>query len=65
MNPFAFVKRQPVTTLILVVASAGAVVFGLYKMRVDIPSLHTTKIYAHLDDIAVRLKQTTASLRQG
>ena len=58
MNPFAFVKRRLVTTLILVVALAGAVGFGLYKMRVDIPSLHTTKIYAHLDDIAVRLKQT-------
>ena len=58
MNPFAFVKRRPVTTLMLVVALAGAVVYGLYKMRVDIPSLHTTKIYAHLDDIAVRLKQT-------
>ncbi len=35
----------------LVAALFCGVVFGLYKMRVDIPALNTTKIYAHLDSM--------------
>ena len=38
-----------VITLMLVAALIGGGVFGLYKMRVDIPALNTPKIYAHLD----------------
>jgi membrane fusion protein, multidrug efflux system len=45
------VMRLLVTTLILVAALFCGVVFGLYKMRVDIPALKTTKIYAHLDSM--------------
>ena len=35
--------------LMLVVALIGGGVFGLYKMRVDIPPVNTPKIYAYLD----------------
>ncbi len=50
------VMRWLVITLMLVAALFGGVVFGLYKMRVDIPALNTTKIYAHLDSMgAVRI----------
>ena len=38
-----------VRTLMLVAALIGGGVFGLYKMRVDIPPLKTAQIYAHLD----------------
>ena len=38
-----------VMTLMLVAVLIGGGVFGLYKMRVDIPALNTPKIYAHLD----------------
>ena len=41
----------------LVAALFGGVVFGLYKMRVDIPSLNTPKIYAYLDSMGVRAEQ--------
>ena len=49
MNPIKFAMRRPMTTLMLVVALIGGGVFGLYKMRVDIPALNTTKVYARLD----------------
>ena len=42
-----------VVALMLVAALFGGAVFGLYKMRVDIPSLNTSKIYAHLDSLSV------------
>ena len=51
------VMRRLVTTLMLVVALIGGGVFGLYKMRVDIPPLNTPKIYAYLDSIGVRAEQ--------
>ena len=51
MNPIKFAMRRPVSTLMLVVALIGGGVFGLYKMRVDIPPLNTPKIYAYLDSI--------------
>ena len=38
----------------LVVALIGGGVFGLYKMRVDIPALNTPKLYAYLDSMMVR-----------
>ena len=48
------VMRRLVRTLMLVVALIGGGVFGLYKMRVDIPALNTPKIYAHLDSMGVQ-----------
>ena len=41
----------------LVAAMFGGVVFGLYKMRVDIPSLNTSTIYAHLDSLSVAVER--------
>ena len=43
-------------TLILIAALVSGGVFGLYKMRVDIPALNTAKIYAHLDSLGPREK---------
>ena len=60
MNPFKFAKRRPVSALMLVVSVAGAGVYGLYKMRVDIPQLHSAKIYAHLDEVSVRVNRAKA-----
>jgi membrane fusion protein (multidrug efflux system) len=50
------VMRLLVTTLMLVAALFCGVVFGLYKMRVDIPALNTTKIYAYLDSMGGYIK---------
>jgi membrane fusion protein (multidrug efflux system) len=41
--------RWMLKSLLIVVTVIGGSVFGLYKMRVDIPSLHTNNIYARLD----------------
>ena len=49
LEPSKSVMRRLVRTLMLVAALFCGVVFGLYKMRVDIPALNTPKIYAHLD----------------
>ncbi|SIO35877.1 membrane fusion protein, multidrug efflux system [Singulisphaera sp. GP187] len=57
MNPFKFAMRRPLTTLMLVVALISGVVLGLYKLRVDIPRLNTTKIYTHLDTMSVHAKR--------
>ena len=65
MNPFAFVKRRPKTTLTLVVALAVSVVLGLYALRVDIPSLHTAKIYAQIDTLAERVIRSKDSVFGG
>jgi membrane fusion protein (multidrug efflux system) len=54
MNPIKFRMRRLVIPLMLVVILISGVVFGLYKMRVDIPALNTTKIYAYLDIMGVR-----------
>jgi membrane fusion protein, multidrug efflux system len=51
------VMRRLVRTLMLFVALIGGGVFGLYKMRVDIPPLNTPKIYAYLDSIEIRAEQ--------
>ena len=57
MNPIVFVKRRPVTTLMLVVALISGGVFGLNKMRADIPPRNTPKIYVYLDSIGTNAKQ--------
>ena len=49
--------RRLVITLMLVAALIGGAVFGLYKMRVDIPSLNTPKLYAYLDSMSVHIEQ--------
>jgi membrane fusion protein, multidrug efflux system len=59
MNPIAFVKRRPVTTLMLAVALLGGAVFGLYKMRVNIPQLNTAKIYAYFDYLGEKARPMT------
>ena len=41
----------------LVAALFGGAIFGLYKMRVDIPSLNTSTLYAHLDSLSVHVEQ--------
>jgi membrane fusion protein (multidrug efflux system) len=56
MNPIVFAIRRPVTTLMLVVALISGGVLGLYKKRVDIPALKTSKIYAYLDQLGVIVK---------
>jgi len=45
-----------VKAMMLVVLVLGGVVFGLYKMRVDIPALNTPHLYARLDSMSARLK---------
>ena len=57
MNRIMFAMRRLVKTLMLVVALIGGGVFGLYKMRVDIPPLNTPKIYAYLDSMGMRAEQ--------
>jgi membrane fusion protein, multidrug efflux system len=44
-----------VKTLMAVAVLLGGAVFGLYKMRVDIPALNTPKIYAHIDSLSERI----------
>jgi membrane fusion protein (multidrug efflux system) len=46
-----------VRLLMLVVAVIGGLIFGLYKKRVDIPALNTSKIYASLDSLSARAEQ--------
>ena len=65
MNPIVFVKRRPVTTLMLVVALLiGGGVFGLNTMRADsYPPQKTPKIYVYLDEI-VRESQADESVHR-
>src|ERR1700733_5074817 len=51
------VVRWLVGALMLVVVLICGGVFGLYKMRVDIPFLNTPKIYAYFDSAGVRAEQ--------
>ena len=62
MNPIAFAKRRPVTAFLLVVALVGGGVFGLYKTRVDIPALNTSRIYANLDRASIIANRTRVRL---
>jgi membrane fusion protein (multidrug efflux system) len=58
MNPFVFIMRRPVKSLVLVVALASGGVVGCSKMGVDIfPPLNIPKIHVYLDYIGVRAKQ--------
>jgi membrane fusion protein (multidrug efflux system) len=54
MNRIKLVLRRLVIPVILLVVLLSGVVFGMYKMKVDIPALNTTKIYAYLDILGVR-----------
>ena len=51
-----------VRTLVLFAALISSVIFGLYKMRVEIPALKTPKIYAFLDATGVRADQLKARI---
>ncbi len=51
------VTGRLVMALLLVAALIGGGVFGLYKMRVDIPSLNTSTLYAHLDTLSVHVEK--------
>ena len=51
------VMGRLVIALMLVAALIGGGVFGLYKMRVDIPALNTSKLYAHLDSLSVHVER--------
>ena len=52
MNPIAFAVRRPVKSLVLLGALASAVVLGLSKMGVEVPSpIDTNKAYAFLDQL--------------
>ena len=57
MNPFAFVKRRPVSALLLVVVVIGGGLFAMHRMRVNIPALNTPKIYKSIDSAVVRAEQ--------
>jgi membrane fusion protein, multidrug efflux system len=56
------VIRSLMKTLMLIVALIGGAVFGLYKMRVDIPALNTQKIYAHIDSMVVHAERMKESI---
>ena len=56
MNPIAFVRRRPMAALMLAVALAFGALFGMYKLRVDIPSLNTSLLYAYIDTIGFGAK---------
>ena len=60
MNSMKSAMRRLLITLMLVVVLIGGGVFGLYKMRVDIPALNTPKLYAHLDSMMVRAEPIKA-----
>ncbi len=56
MSSMKFSLRRLVKTVMLVIALACGGVFGLYKSRVDIPPLNTSRIYASLDTIVARVE---------
>ena len=59
MNPFVFVMRRPLTTLMIVGAIVGGGVFGLNKMRADsYPPQKTPKIYVFLDNVSATAQRT-------
>ncbi len=55
MNPIRFVLRRPMSSLMLILALVGVGIYGLYKTRKDIPSLHTRELYTSLDHISSRV----------
>lgn len=62
MNPIKFVKRRPMTTLMLIGTLISGAVVGLYRMRVDIPPLNTPRIYAYFDHVGMRAKRVTGPI---
>jgi membrane fusion protein (multidrug efflux system) len=54
------VLQRLVRTLMLVAGLICGGVFGLYKMRMDIPQLNTPKIYAYIDSMGARAEQLKA-----
>jgi membrane fusion protein, multidrug efflux system len=49
------IRGRLVWTSMLVAALIGGAILVLYKMRVDIPSLNTSALYAHLDTVSVHI----------
>ena len=47
--PTESLLRRLVKKLMLVVVLIGGGIFGMYKMHLDIPAIHTGELYAHLD----------------
>jgi membrane fusion protein (multidrug efflux system) len=62
MNRIKIILRRLVVVLLLVGVVLSGAVFGMYKMRWNIPALNTTKIYANLDSLATRLEPLRARL---
>jgi membrane fusion protein (multidrug efflux system) len=56
------IKGRLVGALMLVVALIVGAILVLYKMRVDIPSLNTSMIYAHLDSMSVHVERLKARI---
>jgi membrane fusion protein (multidrug efflux system) len=55
--PRPSILRRLIKTLFLTILLTGGAVFGMYKMRVNIPALNTTKLYAHIDDLGARAEE--------
>jgi len=56
-RPRKSILRRLVKNLLLVAAVACGVIFGLYKMRVNIPLVNTPRLYASLDAVSLRAEQ--------
>ncbi len=54
-EPNKSIMGRLVGILMLLAVVFCGVVFGLYKMRVEIPALNTPKLYAHLDTLSARI----------
>ena len=51
-------KRRLLRSFMLFLGVIVAAAVGLYKMRAEIPALHTEEIYVHLDALGVKFKET-------
>lgn len=56
------VVRWLLKTLIMVAVLISGGVFAMYKMRVDVPPLRTSMIYAYLDSMGVRAEQMSGRM---
>jgi membrane fusion protein (multidrug efflux system) len=54
-EPSKSIMGRLVGALMLLAVLCCGVVFGLYKMRVEIPALNTPKLYAQLDTLSARI----------
>lgn len=58
MNPFVFIWRRPITTLMVVVGLVYGGVFGLNKMRAaSYPPNQTPQVYVYLDSMSAKYHQ--------